>query len=60
MPENLGLLTHQKSKLYDLLILKQKNKSITVIGLDEQITRAKSVMTKEDIAYITALVEGTE
>ena len=52
------MLTYQRDKLYDLLVLKQKNKSITVEGLEEQIAKAKSVMTQEDIAYITALVEG--
>ena len=58
MPTNLEMLTYQKDKLYDLLVLKQKNKSITVEGLDELITKAKSVMAVEDIAYITALVKA--
>ena len=46
----------QAERLYDLLILKKDNPNIQVAGLDRQISRAKTGMTKEDIASVEKLV----
>ena len=57
MPSTLEIQTIQKERLYDLLILEKTNPDIKIKGLSMQISKAKAVMTKEDIAYITELVD---
>jgi hypothetical protein len=47
----------KKELLFDLLTLERENTSITVKGLGRLIRKAKSGMSKEDIAYVIALVE---
>ena len=46
------LKVNQKEKLYDLLLLEKLNKGQEVIGLKEQISRAKDPMKIEDISYV--------
>ena len=49
----------QKQNLFDLLVLEKQNEKIgiTVDGLGRLIRKAKSGMSKEDIAYVITLVE---
>ena len=52
MPSSLELRSIQKEKLFDLLQLQKLNKSINIVGLEEQILRAKAPMEAEDISHI--------
>jgi len=47
----------QKERLFDLLMISKANKDLKVKGLSRSISRAKSGMSKEDIAYVEKLVE---
>jgi len=52
MPSNTELRVYQIDKLYELLKIKLDNKNTQIKNLDEAINRAKTVMTKEDIAWV--------
>lgn len=47
----------KKELLFDLFTLEKENAGYTVKGLDRLIRKAKAGMSKEDIAYVIALVE---
>lgn len=50
----------QKERLYDLLTFQKDNLGSSYKGLSRMINRAKSGMSKEDIAYVEKLVEENE
>ena len=56
MPNVLEMQVIMRERLFDLLLLKRLNSGTNIKGLDQQIRRAKSGMTKEDIAYVESLV----
>lgn len=56
MPTNMELRSLQTDKLFDLLKIKQDNKDITVKGLEPAISKAKAVMTQEDVVWVEKLV----
>ena len=45
----------QKERLFDLLLLEKLNDG-KVKGLNRQILKTKAGMTKEDVAYVVAMV----
>ncbi|MCL2223780.1 MAG: hypothetical protein FWB96_02295 [Defluviitaleaceae bacterium] len=47
----------KKELLFDLLTLERENSGHAVKGLGRLIRKAKAGMSKEDIAYVVALVE---
>ena len=47
----------KKELLFDLLTLERENAENAVKGLNRLIRKAKSGMSKEDIAYVVALVD---
>ena len=46
----------QKERLFDLLLFQKANENVKLKGLSRMISRAKSGMSKEDIAYVEKLV----
>jgi len=60
MPNIMEIQVAQKNLLYDLLSLEKQNKEagVNVIGLNKLISRTKSGMTKEEIAYVKELIEN--
>jgi hypothetical protein len=57
MSDILEIQIAQKQTLFDLLILEKENGDTKVKGLGRLIRKAKSGMTKEDIAYVKELVD---
>ena len=57
MPSLLEIQVMQRERLFDLLLLEKLNAGTTVKGLSRQISKAKSGMNKEDIAYVMSLIE---
>lgn len=47
----------QMEKLYDLLMIRENNKGMKIIGLHETIVRAKASMKKENIAWVEQMIE---
>ena len=56
MPNILEMQIIQKERLFDLLLLEKLNNGIEVKGLSQQIRKAKSGMSKEEIVYVEKLV----
>jgi len=48
----IDLRVAQKNKLFALYRIKNRNKGIEVIGLDDEILETEAEMEKEDVAYI--------
>ena len=57
MPNTMEMLVLQKGLLFDLLMLQKANPGKEIKGLSRMISKTKSGMGKEDIAYVTQLVE---
>jgi hypothetical protein len=60
VPNIFEIQVMQKERLYDLLTFKRDNAGNPNRGLTRMINRAKSGMSKEDIAYVEKLVEQNE
>ena len=41
-----------KSTLFDLIMIKEDNKNLNIVGLDRAILRTKSIMDSDDVAYV--------
>ena len=52
MATNLEIRIMQRNKLYDLLILKERNKGNKVNYLDELINATEAMMDEEDVAWV--------
>ena len=57
MPSVMEMQVIQKERLYDLLTFQKDNAGSPNKGLTRMINRAKSGMSKEDIAYVEKIVE---
>ena len=52
MATNLEIRMMQRNQLFDLLILREHNKDITVNRLDELIMATEAMMDEEDVAWV--------
>ena len=57
MPSTKELDKEMMERLYDLMVLKAMNQSLKIKGLNDAIIRAKAPMSKEQIAWVEALVK---
>ena len=55
---NFEIQANQKDTLFELLELEKLNPDIKITGLERKITRAKAVMSQEDIAHVEKLINS--
>ena len=56
MANELEIREKQKDKLFDFLVLLKLNEGYKIKGLNRMISKAKALMSKEDIADVEKLV----
>jgi len=60
MAIELEIREKQKDKLFDFLVLLKLNEGSKIRGLNRMISKAKALMSKEDIADVEKLVAELE
>ena len=60
MANELEIREKQKDKLFDFLVLLKLNEGSKIRGLNRMISKAKALMSKEDIADVEKLVAELE
>jgi hypothetical protein len=57
MPNIMEMQIIQKGILFDLLLVKKANPNKSIKGLSRLISKTKSGMSKEDIAFVEQLID---
>ena len=53
---NKELQTYQKRLFYNLLLIRERNKNVSIEGLDELIHAARVEMDQEDAAFVEKMI----